>query len=68
MLFICLCVLLLGFLLPGCAYIYLFSGDLFQQADYTNKQASWKLFFVSLISIVIAIPVMFYSVKDAVFK
>ncbi|KAL7324046.1 hypothetical protein PS15p_210617 [Mucor circinelloides] len=57
----------LGFLLPGCAYIYLFSGDLFQ-ADYNNKYASWKLFFVSLISIVIAVPVMFYSVKDAVFK
>lgn len=67
MLFICLRVSLLGFLLPGCAYIYLFSGDLFQ-ADYNNKHASWKLFFVSLISIVIAVPVMFYSVKDAVFK
>ncbi|KAI8638221.1 transmembrane amino acid transporter protein-domain-containing protein [Parasitella parasitica] len=57
----------LGFMLPGFAYIYLFSGDLFS-AHNTNKYASWKLFFISIICIVIAIPVMFFSVKDALFQ
>lgn len=68
MFYLFVCILIsLGFLLPGFAYIYLFSGDLVR-ADYTNRHASWKLFFISLVSIVIAIPVMYYSVKDAVFK
>ncbi|KAI9256057.1 transmembrane amino acid transporter protein-domain-containing protein [Helicostylum pulchrum] len=50
---------ILGFLLPGCAYLYLFSSELLN-----NK----KLFFVSIFSICIALPVMYFSIKDAIFK
>lgn len=61
-----------GFILPGVSYIYLFSGELFF-ASTTRKQrsihgASWKLLIISFFSILIAVPVMFFSVKDALFQ
>ncbi|KAI7893089.1 transmembrane amino acid transporter protein-domain-containing protein [Mucor mucedo] len=54
---------ILGFLLPGCAYLYLFSSDLM----FTKGEGSWKLLVISVISILIALPVMYFSVKDAFF-
>lgn len=60
----------LGFLLPGCVYIYLYSSDLrlqFRSDKKSKGEASWKLFFISIVSIFIAIPVMYFSVKDAIF-
>jgi hypothetical protein len=72
---------LLVFLIPGCAYIYLFSFDLFSSLT-TNKKtqsllveqeeekikASWKLYILSVISVIVAIPVIYFSVKDAIFE
>ncbi|KAI9482841.1 MAG: transmembrane amino acid transporter protein-domain-containing protein [Benjaminiella poitrasii] len=50
---------LLGFLLPGLAYFYLFSSDLLFNKSDTSK--SWMLLVISLVSVCISFPIIYYS-------